>query len=411
VIFYLHIPKTGGQSLARRLASAFAPGRTHLRVDQFTYPADCAVFADCLMAHDFVEAHVAGQMLNGPAIADLLVTVREPVAQIMSNFRHIRREPERRLSRAARELAPGAFFDHFGDFFTDFQTRYLLSAFIPLGLEEQRHGFWPCAARHLPPILERIRWLVPTDRIDAFVPLWESETGHRAAERGYATNHAPPDDVDLPALEAAIRARPALFALDSVLYQYARTRFGQWADAAQQRIAPWDYPANASRVFFDHGGGVWLRRGWYPSEETAHGSGNWAGPERRSDIAVRRGPGQDALVFDVIVINGITAADITAFDTTNFNELPVRRTQVTRDQWRYRIDLSGLPSACEVTLLVPDCYAPINVFAEDANAGLERRSFLAVGWDLAGAQSEQAAPDWQQTAPALEPEPDAAHTT
>jgi hypothetical protein len=67
---------------------------------------------------------------------------------------------------------------------------------------------------------------VPTDRIDDFVPLWEGETGHRAAERAYATNHAPADGVDLPALEAAIRARPALFALDNVLYQYARTRFG-----------------------------------------------------------------------------------------------------------------------------------------------------------------------------------------
>jgi len=385
-MFYLHIPKTGGQTLARRLASAFPPGRSHLQAEQFTYPADRAAFAECLAKHDFVEAHVTGELLQGCEVADLLVTVREPVAQIMSNFRHIRREPDRRLSRAARELDPGTFLDHFGDFFTNFQYRYLLSAFVPLGLEEQRHGYWPTAARHLPPVLGRVRWLVPTDRIDAFVPLWEAETGRRAAERAFATNHAPSDGVDLAALEAAIRARPALFALDSVLYQHACSRYAEWAEAVRQQIAPWDYPANASRVFHDAGGGIWLRRGWYPSEPTRHGPGNWAGPVRRSDIAVRRAPGQDTLMFDVIVINGITFTDIAAFDAAGFTRLPVRREEVARDQWRYRVDLTGLPDACEIALMVPNCYAPINVFAEGENGSLERRSFLAANWALSAAE-------------------------
>lgn len=390
-MFYLHIPKTGGQTLARRLASAFPPGRAHLKVDQFTYPVDSAAFTECLEAHDFVEAHITGQLLEDRAVADLLVTVREPVAQIMSNFRHIRREPDRRLSRAARELDPGRFFDHFGDFFTNFQTRYLLSAFLPLGIEEQRHGYWPTAARHLPAVLDKVRWLVPTDRIDAFVPLWEAESGRRAAERSFDTNHAPPDGVDLAALEAAIRARPALFALDSVLYQYACTRYAEWSAKVQQQIAPWDYPANASRVFHGGGGGVWLRRGWYPSEQTRHGPGNWAGPVRRSDIAVKRGPGQDELVFDVIVINGITFGDIHPFEAKGFTPLPVRREEVARDQWRYRIDLTTLTEVCEVALMVPNCYAPINVFAEGTGGGLERRSFLATGWGLASGRRSGAA--------------------
>ncbi|MBI1401984.1 MAG: hypothetical protein GC147_02060 [Porphyrobacter sp.] len=381
-MFYLHIPKTGGQTLARRLASAFPPGRSHLQVGQFTYPADCAAFTDCLAEHDFVEAHVTGQLLEDRPVEDLLVTVREPVAQIISNFRHIRREPDRRLSRAARELDPGAFFDHFGDFFTNFQTRYLLSAFLPLGIEEQRRGYWPTAAHHLPKVLDKIRWLLPTDRIDAFVPLWEAETGRRAAERGFATNHAPADDVDLGALEAAIRARPGLFALDSVLYQYACARHAEWVAAVQQQVAPWDYPSNASRVFHDEGGGVWLRSGWYPSEETAIGPGNWAGPSRRSDVAVKRGPGQDALVFDVIVINGITFDDITAYTAEGFEPLPIRREEVSRDRWRYRVDLSALPDSCSVALMVPNCFAAINVFGDGEDAGLERRSFLAAGWGL-----------------------------
>jgi hypothetical protein len=381
-MFYLHIPKTGGQTLARRLASAFPPGRAHLQVGQFTYPTDYESFSQCLTEHDFVEAHVTGELLSQRNLADLLVTVREPVAQIMSNYRHIRREPERRLSRAARELDPGSFFDHFGDFFTDFQSRYLLGAFLPLAIEEQRRGFWALAAHQLPRLLDRIRWLVPTDRIDDFVPLWEADTGHRAAERDYATNHAPHDGVDLAALEAAVRARPALFALDNVLYHYAVSRYAAWSAGVQQRRAPWDYPANASRVFQEDGGGIWLRGGWYPSEPTGYGPGNWAGPATRSDIAVRRAPGQGELVFDVIVINGITHSDITPFDARSFNQLPVQREAITHDRWRYRIDIAALPETCEVALMVPDCYAAIYVFPEGDHAGLERRSFLATGWTL-----------------------------
>jgi hypothetical protein len=114
------------------------------------------------MTHDFVEAHVTSELLGQRNLTEMLVTVREPVAQIMSNFRHIRREPERRLSRAARELDPGTFFDHFRDFFTDFQCRYLLAAFLPLAIEEQRRGFWACAMQHLPRVLDRIRgWCRP----------------------------------------------------------------------------------------------------------------------------------------------------------------------------------------------------------------------------------------------------------
>jgi hypothetical protein len=370
-MFYLHIPKTGGQTLARRLASAFPPGRSHLQEGQFTHPADCAALGQCLASQDFVEAHVTGQLLEHRKLTDLLVTVREPVAQIISNFRHIRREPDRRLSRAARELDPGTFLDHFGDFLADFQTRYLLSAFLPLGIAEQQRGFLPTVARHLPAVLERVRWLVPTDRIDAFVPLWETETARRVAEPAYATNRAPADDVDLAALEAAIRARPALFALDAVLYRHACQRFAAWAGSVEERAAPWDYPANAARVFHGGGGGVWLRRGWYPSEPTAQGPGNWAGPSRRSDLAVRRGAGQDVLVFDVTVINGITFTDILAFDAARFAPLPVRREELAPGHWRYRVDLAALPRDCAVALMVPDCYAAINVFPPGGSAMID----------------------------------------
>ena len=128
--------------------------------------------------------------------------------------------------------------------------------------------------------------------------------------------------------------------------------------------------------------GEWLRHGWHPCEPARYGPGNWAGPATRSDVSVKRGPGQRELAFDVIVINGITHTDITQFDARSFTERPVRREAITHDRWRYRIDLAALREACEVALMVPVCYAAINVFPEGDNGGLERRSFLATGWSL-----------------------------
>lgn len=381
-MFYLHIPKTGGQTLSRRLASAFPPERTHLQIGQFTYPQDSAAFDACLAANDFVEAHVTGQLLRGRQVEDVLVTVRDPVDQIISHFRHIRREPDRPLSRAARRLDPGTFFDHFGDFFANHQSRYLLSAFLPLAIEEQRHGFWPTVARHLPAVLERVRWLVPTDQINAFIPLWETQTGRLVAERDFATNHAPRDDVDLATLRTAISARPALFALDNVLYQYACERYAEWASQVRQTVSPWDFPSNASRVFDEEGSGIWLRRGWYPSEPTAIGRGNWAGPSARSDLVLRREPQQDILAFHVLGVNGITYSDICAFAAESFTALPVQCEEVGPNRWRYRIDVSGQPEICDIALVVPDCLAPIIVFPDGGSDDLNRRSFLAAGWQL-----------------------------
>ena len=387
-MFYLHIPKTGGQTLAARLASAFPPGRAHLQPDQYTYPQGIETLRRDLAAFDFVEGHVTGELLSEVSADDILVTFREPVAQIISNYRHIRRETGRPLARAAQELSPAAFFDHFGDFFIDFQSRYLLSSFIPIDLLSQREGWWSCLAQHLPETMRRIRWLVPTDRIDAFIPLWETETGRKVAEQTLEVNRAPPDGVDLAELEQVIRARPQLFALDNLVYQYVCSAFSGWASGIEAQLHPWNYPENASRIWFEADCGIWLRQGWYPVEATRRGLGNWAGPNRASEIEVLRRPGQDWLIFELLVVNGITYADINVFARDGFVELPVIRREIEPGRWRYAVDLGALPLATGITLTVPDCFAPINVFPAGEDGGLERRSFLAAGWQLAQAEDE-----------------------
>lgn len=382
-MFYLHIPKTGGQGLAQRLASAFAPGQAWLKRDDFVYPRDLALLREALGQYRFIEAHVTGKMLSEVLPEDLLVTVREPVSQIISNYRHIRREEHRPLCRAARELAPGEFFDRFGDFLVDHQMHYLLAAFHTTEELIVRDGWHETVLAHLPAVLDNIRWLVPTDQIDQFVPLWEAETGRKVAEQTFDGNHAPADGVDLAALEQAVRARPWLFALDTLLYQLAANRYAGWSEAAAQRLHPWTFPDNASRVFADGQSGVWLRRGWYAPEETHQGQGHWAGPSANSQIELRRRPGeQDRLEFDVLVINGITFGDIAAFATEGYRALEVERTAIGPEHWRYAVKLDTLDETARITLTVPNCYAPINVFPEGEDGGLQRRSFLAAGWSL-----------------------------
>lgn len=380
-MFYLHIPKTGGQTLASRLASAYPFGRVHHLRDGFTYPADVNALREALQTHEFVETHLTGQLLENVAVEDVLCTVRDPIGQIISNYRHIRREPERRLARAAQVLHPAEFFDRFGDFFTDRQTTYLLSAFVPLAEEIERLGYCQALMKHLQPSLDRVRWLVPTESIDEFIPLWEADTGRRVTNPTLSINHAPGDGVDVAELRAVVAARPHLFGFDNLLHQLACSRFAELRGTVHAKIRPWDWPDNASRVHADGAAGIWLADGWYEAEAAFGGQANWAGPTNRSDVRIRRAPGQNWLTLDVVVVNGIHYEDIVAFAVEGFSPLKIIRAPVGESRWRYSIKIADLPEETSVALIVPDCFAPINVFGDDD--GLERRSFLATGWTLA----------------------------
>ena len=73
-ILYHHIPKTGGQSLALRLASAFALGRSSYMAGDLSFPEGREKLRDLLTKKDFVEAHINGPVLDGFDELDVLVT-------------------------------------------------------------------------------------------------------------------------------------------------------------------------------------------------------------------------------------------------------------------------------------------------------------------------------------------------
>jgi hypothetical protein len=164
-LFYLHVPKTAGQTLATRLASAFQLHESMILQHEYG-PEQRDEFLNLIATKKFVEAHVRGELLEGVSGLDIIATVRDPVSQMISNFRHLRRDPTNRWRRAALKLSPEAFFEQFGDFFTNHQTRYVLSAFTPVGFEIEKSGMTRAFHARFFDALDKIRWLIPTESVD-----------------------------------------------------------------------------------------------------------------------------------------------------------------------------------------------------------------------------------------------------
>jgi hypothetical protein len=147
MIFLLHIPKTGGQTLATRLAAAYPPGRAYIMRDNIE---DGHTLIDRCRSYDFVEAHVGHAALSSkPAEVDVISVVRDPVEQILSHYRHVKRGADMALHRIANAMAPTDFLLRFASFFCDFQARALVRAHLPAPPEALWRGEQRWLMRHI----------------------------------------------------------------------------------------------------------------------------------------------------------------------------------------------------------------------------------------------------------------------
>lgn len=376
-IFYLHLPKTGGQTLANRLASAFAPDRSHVLRGDLVFPRDTDLLQDLLANCDLVEAHVAGPILVEVTAADILCTVREPVARIVSSYLHIRREPENRLHRAAHALRPAEFFRNYAAHWRNQQSRSLIEAVIPQGGQAILEGSSPdWLHAKLLPALDRVRWLVPTEALDEFVLLWSRETGHHVPAAGLVVNVAPPDPADLAALHRIVATMPEIYDLDLELWVRAR----RWMADYRRRVTLQDVdPRCPATLAFSHGGeAIWLTEGWLmPSRDASGALEWWAGPCRISRLRLRRRLSR-ALTVDISVVNGIRRDEIAAFAAADRRPLPCRLGGETGTL--LSIDLDGLGDEAEVLIAVPEVLSSIEVSSTDTDTTL--RSFAGRAWRL-----------------------------
>jgi hypothetical protein len=303
MLYLLHIPKTGGQTLATRLASAFPPGRTSIMQADIHGAEELAALA---ASFDFFEGHPAGSVLaKRPAGLKVISAVRDPVEQVISHYRHILRAPALPLHKAAQALPPTAFMDRFSHVMFNFQSRCLIRAFHGASPQERIRGEELWLLRHLEAVAEQVDRLLPTERIDEFCLLWSLETGRALRGTEARINEGRSDEVDMEALRAWLRARPERFAVDSLLWQLAQRRYAEWRERLLGADRTSGEPAPATLAWSEGEAAIWLTRDWHPPARRADGVTEWwAGPGFAPEIRLRPA-GRRLLRFEALTFLGV----------------------------------------------------------------------------------------------------------
>lgn len=384
MIYYLHIPKTGGQTLATRIAAAFPRERSWILQGDIRNPNH---LKELLQNHDFVEGHAGVAALRGldPAV-DIICTVRDPVAHARSLFAHIMREPRLRLHPPARALGLRGFMQHYGDHLFNMQAGSLTQVFDHRDLGYHREGRELWTLDRLAAAVRRVRWLVPTEQIDDFCLWWPIETGRPALPAGQRVNVAPHADED-DEVAAFARENPHRLGLDFTLWALAQDRYAAWRAAVARAAAPAPDERHASCAFSDgQGSGIWLERGWYPRAVRGDGTAEWwAGPAAISDLRVRRRPDQTRLSFEVPALINFRHEGIHLYPVGSTKRLagrvsPVGEGPVMTLSFTLPPELGD---DVRLQIQVPRAASLLEVNPSSGDG--QRRSFAAQNWSLGSA--------------------------
>ena len=381
MIFFLHIHKTGGQTLGTRLASAFSLEESHLLSTDFRFPQDVARFKEIIKKKQFAESHVFGPILQEARECEFVVAVRSPIDHLISLIRHMRREVDHFGHRPANVLAPAVFIDTLEDHLTDYQASRILSAFFDLNYEINRLGRTRAFIENLYRIIDKVRWLVPTESIDEFTDLWSMEMGRPTFAPKGDINIAPPDNFDQRAYRELLLARPQLYSVDALVHRIAVERFEDYRRRVIDSKLPWPQTSGSRLAFSSGGSSVWLSTNWYDPEKA---NGNiiwWFGPKTGGEIRLRRSDVDKFLCFDVVTVNGISHDDIQCIRKDGFAEIKAIRLKRSDDLTSYCIPLDGLSGDDSLILIVPRCIAPIARSLKEN--GILPQAFAATRFKLA----------------------------
>lgn len=242
-IFHLHIPKTGGQTFARRLASGVAPHCAWYMRGDITAenPAQLSEFATSMAV---VSAHASPGSLIDEGRFRFIALARNPVDQIVSNYLHVLRDPANPFHDIFSNLSVEQSVDLCRGVFANFQSRSLVCAFVKAEPGETHLHEDRFLSRHLFAACERLSWLAPMEQMDELCMLLSLQSGADFTRAIDKVNAAPElRDERADQLRNILLARPELYAIDLLLYQEAKRRHAAFKAAMlQQRFDQNDHP-------------------------------------------------------------------------------------------------------------------------------------------------------------------------
>ena len=213
-VLVLHVPRTGGSTLKFLLREAYGSDRTLLDVHR--YPDDPWPTADYAVVEGHVAAPFYGRRFGAGWVANGVTILREPVARVVSQARHIRARPgPLQATLAAPVRDPADLFARVPRL-ADLQTKLLAGAPIEVPADEDT------LARAVA-TLDLLAFGL-TEALDATIALLSERFGFGAAPFGVSNAAAPTGDTDLRS-EAFRTAAAAHNRFDRRLFDHARESF------------------------------------------------------------------------------------------------------------------------------------------------------------------------------------------
>jgi len=278
---------------------------------------------------------------------------------------------------AAMLLAPEWFLNH--------QTRYIVGAFHARTLAEclEPDDMW--VSRHAYASVEKIKWLGPTEELTEFTLLFALDAALPARLDIPDVNRCNNEDEDLAAeIEAWLRCRPELVALDLVLHQEAIRRMrGLRQEALRSLVIATsggsEPLAGPDVVYAAEGGVIRLTDGWYPpGEPEGWGTEYRAGPSNVSRLIFRRQPEWNVLAFNIGFVVGVEAEELLFIETTHMVQLSAHVT-LSGQRRHVFVDVSPCKLAGEIAICAPRVL-PIGAFAAEHPDGNVKISFGTGQW-------------------------------
>lgn len=388
-ILHFHIPKTGGQTLSHRIAESLPLSKSWYMQGGISEDNYKEILEDQESDYIFLSAHVSGEALINQKNCDIVCLIRDPVDQIISNYAHIRREPENILYDLANNVPFSQLIASCPEWFCNVQSRYLVAALRGRSGKNVVETEERWLLSELIPASDLVKWLVPTENLDEFCFYLSIETGLLIDDGGRNLNIAnSKGSAEMAGLRSWLLERPHLYALDTILYNEAKRRFAHYRRELRAKsiaTGPLEqYSRDANLLFRDGGGELRAGHGWYPLGDTeGWGLELRAGPQLDSVVHISRGRNHKYLCFDLAFVAGLEPEELEFIALDTGEKIPATIDRSGKNVV-LKVSLAGLKRETDLLIRAPRIF-PLSKFDRRWTESTTPVSFSTGNWKLVGA--------------------------